>query len=187
MRNKKNTHTLCVYYKYLILSHGNYMAVMKLEWKFSKCDLCNFKIHTALLWTLIYCGCTSVINLLNIFQGDPTGWTQLACCIFNLWTSYRENLSRSSTIIWNVMPCNLVKFNDVSEEHAASIFRDEEYDNTCLLLATCLAYSSTLKMQTVCSSETSVNFYIASQKVVLQSHCCGNINALTSQFNSQVH
>jgi hypothetical protein len=31
-----------------------------------------------------------------------------------------------STIFWDMMPCSSLSFNDVSEEHIASIFRVEE-------------------------------------------------------------
>jgi hypothetical protein len=64
-------------------------------------------------------------------------------------------VTTKTTIFYDVTPCSLVKCNVVSEEHT-----------TCLLAllsaflqATCLAYSSTLKMEAVCSSEQSVNLY----------------------------
>jgi hypothetical protein len=48
------------------------------------------------------------------------------------------------------------------------------------LLATCLAYLSTLNMDRVCSSETSVNFYRTTQHYIpanniLNRHDCGNM------------
>jgi hypothetical protein len=41
-----------------------------------------------------------------------------------------------------------------------SIFRVEEYAKlaACFMLVSCLAYSSTLKMEVICSSETLVDF-----------------------------
>jgi hypothetical protein len=51
---------------------------------------------------------------------------------------------------------------------------------TCSKQLTCLAYSSTLKMEATCSSETSVDFqrttlrYI-SQGIILNNHCYENL------------
>jgi hypothetical protein len=60
------------------------------------------------------------------------------------------------------------------EEPTASIFRVKEYAKqvaskrqvagrallaACFLLVSCLAYSLTVKMETICSSETSVDFH----------------------------
>jgi hypothetical protein len=49
---------------------------------------------------------------------------------------------------------------NVSEEHNASIFRVEEFAllAPASTLVSCLAYSSTLKIEATCSSETSVHF-----------------------------
>jgi hypothetical protein len=57
------------------------------------------------------------------------------------------------------------KSTDVSEEHTISIFMVEEYakqENSMKQAANefDLAYSSTLKLETVCSAETSANFNI---------------------------
>jgi hypothetical protein len=53
---------------------------------------------------------------------------------------------------WDVMPYSLVEA-DISVEHTAFCKLA-----TCFQLVLCLAYSLTLKMEAVCSSETSVNF-----------------------------
>jgi hypothetical protein len=56
------------------------------------------------------------------------------------------------------------KSNYVSEERVASIFRVEEYAKTIKQhqsrwkLVSCLTYFSTLKLEVICSSETSVDF-----------------------------
>jgi hypothetical protein len=52
-----------------------------------------------------------------------------------------------STIIWDITPCSPLKISDFSEEHITSI----------ITLVSCLTYSA-LKMEVVCSSETSVDF-----------------------------
>jgi hypothetical protein len=53
----------------------------------------------------------------------------------------------NNTVFWDVILCSLVEVADISEEHAASVFRVEV-----------LPYA-TLKMEAVCLSETSVNLY----------------------------
>jgi hypothetical protein len=62
-----------------------------------------------------------------------------------------------SAIFWDVTPCGLL--------------------GACILLVTCLVYSSTLKMEAVCSSETLVTFYQTTQRLIpedstLHNHCC---------------
>jgi hypothetical protein len=75
-----------------------------------------------------------------------------------------------------------------SEEHIGSIFRIEEYNKPSRStqhaeqLVSCLAYSSTLKMEAILSSETSVEFYqtarrYASKDRSLHSHRCENLIA----------
>jgi hypothetical protein len=64
------------------------------------------------------------------------------------------------------------KFSDVSEEHITSIFRVEEYATlaACILLFACLAYSSTLRLEEICSSEKSVNSYKTTRRQVPYFH-----------------
>jgi hypothetical protein len=52
-----------------------------------------------------------------------------------------------SSIFWDVSPCSPLKVNRRFGEHVASIFRVSS--------GSCLAYSSTLKVEATCSSETS--------------------------------
>jgi hypothetical protein len=62
-----------------------------------------------------------------------------------------------------------MKINQRFGEILASIFRVEEQETSmekaayslsaCFMLVSCLAYSSTLKMEATCSSEMSVGFY----------------------------
>jgi hypothetical protein len=53
-----------------------------------------------------------------------------------------------------------LKLTNVSEEYFASVFRVEEHEllTARFLLVSCLAYSSTLKMEATCSFEMSVDF-----------------------------
>jgi hypothetical protein len=59
-----------------------------------------------------------------------------------------------------------VESNHVSQEYVVSIFRVEEAKQetrefcltSCFMLVSYLAYSSTLKMEMTCSSETSIDF-----------------------------
>jgi hypothetical protein len=67
-----------------------------------------------------------------------------------------------SIIFWDIMPCSPLRVNDVSEEHIASIFRVEKKPSDFTLVF-CSAHFSTLKMEAICSSETSV----ISQKMLL--------------------
>jgi hypothetical protein len=73
---------------------------------------------------------------------------------------------------------------DVSEEHIASIFRVEEVISArnhllaCWFLAEIIA--STLKMEAICSSETSVDTQWTTQRYIpkvntLYYHCCENL------------
>jgi hypothetical protein len=73
-----------------------------------------------------------------------------------------------STIFWDMTPCSLQSFNDVSEEHIASIFGVKEISSakpaskqvaSKALLVSCSAYSSTLKMEAIFSSEDDTVLY----------------------------
>jgi hypothetical protein len=63
-------------------------------------------------------------------------------------------------IFWDMTPCSPLEPTDVSEEHIASIFRIEKVSSaggrlSCWFLAELI--SSTLKMEAICSAETSVD------------------------------
>jgi hypothetical protein len=83
-----------------------------------------------------------------------------------------------SSVFWNVTPCSWVEVHiDVSEEHTSSIFKVKEQAKQVaykkwsayhiFFLITCLAYSSTLKIEAVRSSETSVSFYRTTRRHIL--------------------
>jgi hypothetical protein len=72
-----------------------------------------------------------------------------------------------SIIFWDMTPCSPLSFNRHLEEHIASIFRVEEIGSanqqtSTWLQPACVAcwfsepISSTLKMEAICPSETSV-------------------------------
>jgi hypothetical protein len=74
---------------------------------------------------------------------------------------------------------------DVSAEHVASIFGVEEetkqetrgYAYSCFMLISCLAYSSTLKMEVTCSSfQQTTQCYIPEDQT-LHNHCCKNLKS----------
>jgi hypothetical protein len=69
--------------------------------------------------------------------------------------AFAAMFSRSS-IYWDITPCSPLKANDVSEEYVAPIFRD--LFATYFLLFPCLAYSLTLNIEEIYSSETLVYF-----------------------------
>jgi hypothetical protein len=68
-----------------------------------------------------------------------------------------------STIFWNLAPCSPVEGHDVSEERSASIFSVEEWAKEATSGKTAArrvsTYTSTLKMEAVCSYGTPLNFY----------------------------
>jgi hypothetical protein len=80
---------------------------------------------------------------------------------------------------WDIKLRGPLTVDRVSEEHAASIFRVEAVLAACFMLLSCLAYSSTPKTETTCSSETSVHFqrttrcYIAEGKKSLDTVLVG--------------
>jgi hypothetical protein len=62
------------------------------------------------------------------------------------------------------MPCPQRKSADILEEHTTSTLKDEEKAeqellSACLMQVFCFAYSSTLKMEVICSSKTSIDFH----------------------------
>jgi hypothetical protein len=98
-----------------------------------------------------------------------------------------------SAIIRDIVPCGLWKSTDVQEEHIASNFRVEEYakqetsmksggKQSHFHTVSCLAYSSTLKMEATYSFEMSVDFqwttlhYIPEDSTI-HNYCCENLRS----------
>jgi hypothetical protein len=79
-----------------------------------------------------------------------------------------------STVFWNIMPYSPLNVNEVSEEHITSIFRVEYafvgFHLLCLppasTLVSCSVYSLTLKIEAICSSETSVDIQQTTQNYI---------------------
>jgi hypothetical protein len=64
-------------------------------------------------------------------------------------------LIMESPICWDVAPCSLLKGHQRSKQKG-----------TCFMLVSCLAFSSTLMMEAICSFETSVDYQRATQRCV---------------------
>jgi hypothetical protein len=88
-----------------------------------------------------------------------------------------------SSIFLDITQCTLLKVNDGSEEEVPSIFRvrireERTLLTTCFMLVSCLAYSSTLKMEATCSSDMSpfngLHGYIPDDRT-LHSHRCESL------------
>jgi hypothetical protein len=73
-----------------------------------------------------------------------------------------------SSIFWHITSCSSLKVNRhfggtyylhlQGQRISQEISTNETLFVTCFMLVSCLAYSSTLKMEVICSSETSVDF-----------------------------
>jgi hypothetical protein len=63
-------------------------------------------------------------------------------------------------ILTSVVMKRCLLATDVSEEHVASIFSTQRFLVACFMLDSCLAYSSTLKNESKCFSETPVHFQL---------------------------
>jgi hypothetical protein len=69
-------------------------------------------------------------------------------------------MSTKRNTLWNVTPDILVQVHRLFTEKRYLYFQGRSVNQVsfaCFLLVSCLAYYSTLKMEAVCSSETSVN------------------------------
>jgi hypothetical protein len=109
------------------------------------------------------------------------------------YVSYTHStLQIKSSVFCDITPLSPQKSIEVSDKYIACLLRVEKRSvkQTALLsawsmLASCLAHSSTLKMETICSSGTSAEFqwttrfYIPEYRT-FHSHCCEN---LKSNFN----
>jgi hypothetical protein len=100
------------------------------------------------------------------------------------------------SVFWDIMPCSLVKAH-VSEEHRLRLqHRSISQAGTqhevgsklaaCFMLVSCLTYSSTLKMDAICSSETCVEFhrttrhYIPEGRTLFYKHSVSLFNGAVS-------
>jgi hypothetical protein len=77
------------------------------------------------------------------------------------WLVLVKYNSAKNAIVWDVTPCNPVKSTDVSEDvpPPSSVSKISQGINveTCFLLVSRLAYTSTMKMETVYYFEASVD------------------------------
>jgi hypothetical protein len=107
-----------------------------------------------------------------------------------------------SYIFWDITPCSPVKVNRLFRGPVASIFRVEASDKqenstkqapsralfaAWFMLVSCFAYSSTLKVEVICSYEIPVDFHRAtwryiSEKGNFHSHRYENLKFKTNYF-----
>jgi hypothetical protein len=73
-----------------------------------------------------------------------------------VWFEVLTEMVVKSLLFWDITPCSRCKSTDISEEHIVSIFK--VLLTACLMPVSCLAYSSTMKMEVTCSTGTSVDF-----------------------------
>jgi hypothetical protein len=87
--------------------------------------------------------------------------------------SFCLNTNQTSTIFWDITPCSPLKVNPRSEEHRLHLQGRKISLPPAFTLVSCSAYSSTLKIEAICFSETSVDFqrttrqYIPKEMLVL--------------------
>jgi hypothetical protein len=93
-----------------------------------------------------------------------------------------EPLTKSS-VFWDITACHAIRWKstDVSEEYVA----------TCFVLVSSLAYSSTLRMWAIFSSETSIGFQHVTQRYVpedrnIHRNHCGSPKSCTQHLPVQI-
>jgi hypothetical protein len=74
------------------------------------------------------------------------------------------------SIFWDIICCRLMKSQRTFRKNIKPSSRSKSHPSeqstlfaACIFLVSCLAYTSTLKMEVTCSSETSTYFYKATQ------------------------
>jgi hypothetical protein len=94
-----------------------------------------------------------------------------------------------SSIVWSIMVCSPVKVNRRFRGTYRLYFQGRSVRQACCLLHAgfCLAYSWTLKMEKISSSETSVDFHRTTQSYIPEdSHCCQNLKYNEWYYNSRL-
>jgi hypothetical protein len=102
-----------------------------------------------------------------------------------------------SSVFWDIMLCNPLKINlrfggtYLLRIHARWISQERSQcknlvtsTSTCFMLVSSLAYSSTLKLQVTCSSETSVDFQRATCRYIQEdiADLCFMFSSIVSRF-----
>jgi hypothetical protein len=111
--------------------------------------------------------CTAVVK--NTWSKNSWSYTYTSPNAFMLWCliKHRDNftlvgfqilqaLDVKSSVFCDITPCSLLKI--IRRFGGIYLIDLQVLLATCLRLLSCLAYSSTLKMEATCSSETSVDF-----------------------------
>jgi hypothetical protein len=116
-----------------------------------------------------------------------------ACLFFNslVQSCYNQEISEKnnakSSFFWGISPCRQLKVNWLFggtcrlhlQGRRISQARNQ-LESRCFGLVSCLSYSSTLKMEGTCSSETSVDFQLSTWRYIsedrtLHIHRCENL------------
>jgi hypothetical protein len=98
-----------------------------------------------------------------------------------------RNLLVKNSIFWDIRPFSLLNvnrpFGRICRVHLQRRRISQTKNlllDTCLMLVSCIAYSSTLKMEAMCSSETSGYFQRTTHRYIpenrtLHNHSCENL------------
>jgi hypothetical protein len=98
-----------------------------------------------------------------------------------------------STIIWDIMPCSLLKvtrhFGGTYRLHPQgrriSPVRNQHESRWQAELVSCSAHCSTLKMEAICSSETPVDFQRTTQHYIPEDSTLQDIESSATHFAQQ--
>jgi hypothetical protein len=101
---------------------------------------------------------------------------------------FKLSLFLKSFILWNVTSCSLSQllFRGTCRFHPHCRSKKQSFSTfaSCFLQIFFLTYYSTLKIEAVCSSETSVNFYRNTMRYFFRSHRCEGLTPNTRTFCS---
>jgi hypothetical protein len=106
----------------------------------------------------------------------------------------------NSTIFWDITPCSPLRVNwrfrnthrlHLQGRRISQAKNQHKSRWQASMLLSCSAYSSTLKMEAICSSETSVHFQQTTRRYIpedstLHNHCCENLKSYKWDFCWQV-
>jgi hypothetical protein len=96
--------------------------------------------------------------------------------------------SLKSFVFWHLTPCSPVKANGCFGGTCRLHLQGRARNQACFMLVSRLAYSSTLKMEAICSSETSVDVHRNARRYIpedraLHNHRCNNLKSSISFFD----
>jgi hypothetical protein len=108
--------------------------------------------------------------------------------VFRKYALGEQCYPSKSSIFWNITPCGPLKVNQRFEGTRRLHLQSRRINrprNQCEISSkqrSCLAYSSTLKMEATCSSETMVDFHRTTRRYIpeywlLHNHRCENLKS----------